>query len=139
MELRVGIKTEGKLLDETALPELISLDNFESKVAKEKRPVLLACIRHDHEFKGQKEILKAISSKYGEILKVCLLDEDSIRPFMKNFEIEGTPTFLIFHEGKEKGRILGLTDIEKLTSFIIRNLPHMGTKMSYSKGQAETG
>ena len=103
--------------------ELISTDNFESGLLDEKRPVLLACIRRDHEFKEQTEVLERVSKSYGEDLKVCLLDGD-FTGACRRLGIEGTPTFLILYEGKEKARMLGKADMETLNSFVLRALPY---------------
>lgn len=56
--------------------ELISTDNFESRLLDEKRLVLLACIRRYHNFNEYTEVLENLSKSYSEDLKVCLLDGD---------------------------------------------------------------
>lgn len=96
----------------------IGTDNFDSEILSEKRPVLLAYIRRDYEYKNQIEILKSVSNKYGDAIKVCLLDENFVRAY-KNLEIKGDPTFIGFYEGNEKGRILGKADTETLISFVL--------------------
>lgn len=103
----------------------IRLDNFEQVVMQEKAPVLLACILRDLEFKKQAEILDGLSKRYGDFLKVCLPDEDSIRVFSKKCGIEGTPTFVILNNGKEVGRMLGLADNKTLPAFVLRTLPDL--------------
>ncbi len=103
--------------------ESISLDNFESEILKEKGPILLAYICRDHEFKRQIDILKTISKKYGETLKICLLDEKYGKTY-KEFEIEGDPTFLVYYRGKKSGMMLGKVDTETLCSFISKTLPN---------------
>ena len=101
---------------------IIRLDNFKSEVMEEKGPVFLACVRRDIEFKEQTEILENLSKRYGAVLKVCLLDEDFIMAFSEECEIERTPTFLIFDNGKEKNRMLGLADRETLEDFVLRTI-----------------
>ena len=102
--------------------KLISLSNFESEITEEKKPVLLAYIRRDHDYKEQTDVLYSISKNYGGALKVCMLDEDSFDAFGVKLGIEGDPTFIGYYNGKEKGRILGKTDRETLISFVSRNL-----------------
>ena len=63
-------------------------------------------------------MIEDIAIKYGKKLKVGLLVEEFIEAFKKNYRIGGTPTFLILVEGKERGRILGLANQEKLTDLI---------------------
>ena len=60
--------------------------------------------------------------KDGKKLKVCLLDEDSVGAFLK-FGVEGSPAFIIFYDGEEKGRMLGKADKETLSNFILKTLP----------------
>ncbi len=100
----------------------IILDNFESEVIKEERPILFACIRRDFEFNKQTEVLKSIAKMYGDELKICVLDEDFMVTYREKLEIEGTPTFLIFYEGEEKDRMLGQADMETLMGFLLRTL-----------------
>ncbi len=101
----------------------IGMDNFDFEITAEKRPVLLACIRRDDEYRELIEVLESISRRYGDELKICLLNEDFIEVYRK-LGIVGTPTFNIFYEGREKGRMLGKVDREKLSSFVLRTLPN---------------
>jgi len=97
------------------------LDNFETEVLKEKRPVLMACLSRDFRYEEQKKILDCVLSEYGESLKVCLRDKETLGTF-RRFGIEGSPTFIIFHEGKEQGRMMGKVEKDSLNSFISRIL-----------------
>jgi len=103
--------------------ESIRLDSFESEVLEEKRPVLLAYIRRDHEYKKQTEVLESISERYGDTLKICLLD-GNLSGAYKKLGIEGDPTFFVFYKEKEKGRMLGKADRESLCSFVLQALPN---------------
>ena len=102
------------------LTRLIRPENFEREVMGEKKPVLLLCMPRDEEFPNQLKVIEDIARKYSEELKVGLLQEEFIEAFKKNYEILGTPTFLILVEGKERGRMLGLADLEMLTVLISR-------------------
>jgi len=103
--------------------KLIGVYNFETEIIEERKPVFLACVDQNAKFEKQKEVINRISKIYGEALKVCLLEEGFIGTFRDRFNIHGTPTFLIFVEGKEKERILGQADQETLKSFIAQSLP----------------
>ena len=109
------------LKKEQNLITLIAIDNFRASVLDEIKPVLLAHISRDHEFEDMETVLRHISEKYVNTLKVCLLDEDSNTIF-RRFGIEGSPAFIVFHEGKEKGRMLGKVDNNVLDSFVLRTL-----------------
>lgn len=115
-----------KPLDKKALFPIIRMDNFESEVINEKRPVLLLCIHRDFGFEEQEEVIESISKSYADVLKVCLLDNDFLGAFGEKLGVDGTPTFLIFQGGKEKGRMLGQADKETLVAFLSQALPNFG-------------
>ena len=101
----------------------IGLNDFQCRVVEESRPVLVACIHLDSEFKEQTEALEGVSKFYGEALKVCLLDEDSIEAWREKLGIGGTPAFVILYGGKERDRMLGKVDSNTLRAFVLRALP----------------
>jgi len=102
----------------------IGADNFSAEVVDEKRPVLLAYIVPDYAYTGQLEVLEIVSKRYfDDSIKICLLSEDFIKDKESRIiEIDGSPTFLVFHKGKEKARVIGKTDTEKLLSFVLQTL-----------------
>jgi len=97
---------------------LIRSENFDREVFAEKKPVLLLCMPRDEEFPQQLKIMEDIATKYGQELKVGVLEEEFIEVFKKNYRVVGTPTFLLLVEGKEKARMLGLADQAMLTGLI---------------------
>jgi thioredoxin-like negative regulator of GroEL len=102
-----------------ALVSLIRPENFEQEVIAEEKPVLVLCMPRDIEFAGQLELLEDVARQHGEDLKIGFLEEEFIDAFKKIYDVLGTPTFLIFIEGKEKRRLLGLADHETITAFIL--------------------
>ena len=108
----------------------INLDNFDSEISEEERTVLLAYIRSDYEYKDQTEVLDAVSKKYGDTIKVCLLDENTVDALRERLGIEGDPTFIGFNNGKEKGRLLGKVDAETAISFVSNKLFSDGSEKS---------
>ncbi len=101
--------------------ESIETDEFRTEVLDEKRPVLMACLSRDFRYREQKNILDSVSNEFGEALKVCLRDRENLGAF-RRFGIEGSPAFIIFHEGEERGRMLGMAERDTLSSFISRIL-----------------
>lgn len=101
---------------------LIKLDNFNKEVLEEKKPILLLCMTRNDEFQQQMGVIEDISKKYGEELKIGLIDEEFIGVFKQKFNIKGTPTFLIFVKGQEKSRMLGEGDQKTLKEFLLRTL-----------------
>jgi len=105
-------------LDANAQIHCVSEDNFEAVVAHENMPVLLLCMPRDDHFALQIKVVTEAVVKYVGPLKIGLLDESFIGPFRKRYGVPGTPTFLILHKGREKGRLLGLADEQMLGAFI---------------------
>lgn len=101
----------------------IGLEDFEKEVIKENVPVLVLCMHRDLDFPGQIEVVERITAKmYGNRLKLLLLEEDSVEVFRKNYGVSGTPTFLIFSDGREMNRLLGQVDPRTLEEFLSRTL-----------------
>ena len=107
---------------------LIGFENFEEEVIEERKPVLLLCMDRNAKFQEQIKVIKSISKTYGAALKVGLLEEEFIGAFKQRFSVLGTPTFLVFVNGSEKDRMLGLTNEEALTEFLSETLPHFRRK-----------
>ncbi|MBW2595461.1 MAG: thioredoxin family protein [Deltaproteobacteria bacterium] len=98
------------------------MDAFNKEVLGESRPVLVLCMHRDSEFQEQTDVVEGVCRTYGEKLKAFLMDEEFIGAFRENFEVKGTPTFMIFIGGAEKGRMLGQTDQKALEDFVSRTL-----------------
>jgi thioredoxin 1 len=115
---------------------LIGPDNFESEVTNEKRPVLLSFIHQDLEFEKHLEAMEGISKWYAGALKMCVLDAEFIGSLGEKLGVDGTPTFLVFEEGREKSRMLGQADKETLEVFLSQALPNFGDDHHKSEGFA---
>ena len=101
------------------LIHLIRPDNFADAVLFVRKPVLLLCMPRDDDFPGQVKLMEDIAVKHSLWLKVGLVAEAFTESFKQKFGIAGTPTFLIFFEGQEKNRMLGLADCQAMESFVL--------------------
>ena len=101
----------------------ISNSNFEAAILATDKPVLLMCVTGGRIYVQQARVLKQLSDQYRTVVDICCLEEDFINGFKKMYGIKGTPVFLLFHKGEEKGRLLGMADKERLETFLARNLP----------------
>lgn len=97
----------------------ITPDNFIEEVISEERPMLLLCMPSDDDFPSQLRLIQVIAGEHEPWLKVGLLVEAFLESFKMKLGVAGTPTFLVFHDGKEKGRMLGLTDHRGLEEFLL--------------------
>jgi len=102
---------------------LVGSEDFEQEVLKKNVPVLVVCIHNDSEIEGQVEVINYVTAKpYGERLHVCLLKEECLGIFSEKYKVSGTPTFLIFSDGEEIGRLLGQVDATTLKEFLSKTL-----------------
>jgi len=106
----------------SALVHFITPDNFIEKVISEERPMLLLCMPRDDDFPSQLRLVQVIAGQHESWLKVGLLVDAFLDSFKINLCVAGTPTFLVFHGGKEKGRMLGLVDHRGLEEFVLEIL-----------------
>ncbi|MBR9982764.1 MAG: thioredoxin family protein [Desulfatitalea sp.] len=97
---------------------LIRPDNYLQEVVLALKPVLVLCMPFNEEFPSQLKIVEEVASSLQNELKVGLLEEAFIDTFKKNLQISGTPTFLFMVKGKEKSRMIGLTDLQALADFV---------------------
>ena len=100
------------------MPVSISPQEFENNVLNEVNPVLLVCLRKDGGFLSQLEAIEEVCRELGGGLDVYLLDEDYITTYWKRYGIKGTPTFMIFCDGRGVAKLLGRASALTLNRFI---------------------
>ena len=104
---------------------LINGLNFESIVMQAKKPVLVACMDLEFGCENQISVIKTVAEEQQSQVQFCLVEVDYQRRFMEKFLIPGTPTFLVFEKGMEKGQMMGETDSEALNNFLKQTLPNL--------------
>jgi hypothetical protein len=107
---------------EARMVTLIDNENYDLEIDKAGKPVLLMCMPEGPDFSEQAALLRQVAHKYKDALKVCLLAEELINGFKQMLNIKGTPVFLLFCQGREKGRMLGMAGEEQLSAFLFRHL-----------------
>ena len=101
-----------------AVFSMVDLESFGNSVLADETPVLLAFLGTGREAQPQAEILAALSHIFSNRLRVCLVEEDSLEAFKGRYTVMGTPTYLLFHKGRECERMLGEADDECLIRFV---------------------
>ena len=101
------------------LIHLITPDNFTKEVTAEKKPFLLLCMPKDDDFPSQLSIVEIMAEHHESRLKVGIMADAFVEYFKKKLGVVGTPTFLIFFDGKELNRMWGLADSEGLEQFVL--------------------
>jgi thioredoxin 1 len=65
-------------------------------------------------------ILEALATDMGDKMKVAKLDVDHAPKTTSNFQITSVPTMILFKNGKEVNRIVGLKDLETLKKIVLQ-------------------
>jgi hypothetical protein len=105
--------------------DMINESNFESIVMKAGSPVLVGCINLEFGSGNQINAMKTAEVEQKAHVRFCLVGTDYLRRFMERFFIAGTPTYLIFENGIEKGLMMGEADSRLLEFFLKRTFPHL--------------
>jgi thioredoxin-like negative regulator of GroEL len=104
----------------------IGFNNFEQEIGKGAKPILVLCMHWNGEPQEQVRIIEMISKKYAKDIKVGLLEEEFIAPFSEKFGVTGSPTYILFVGGRERGRMLGRADPKTLENFLMETIPSLG-------------
>lgn len=97
-------------------------NNFQSEVLAAPEPVLVVYVKKIYGFEENLKTLQNMSAVYKNRLKICIVEDDFSEEFVM-LNIEGSPTYIGFLEGREKGRIFGSADEASLESFILKTFP----------------
>ena len=81
-------------------------------------PLFLAYVHQGTEYMEHSRILEKLSHHFGDVLDMYFIDQEIPSSLKEQYNIEGSPTFLMFRHGCEKGRILGYTDNISLSRLI---------------------
>lgn len=55
-------------------------------------------------------VVEKADAKVGDRVKFCRINTEEMEDFADRFELIGVPTFILFKDGKETGRIIGYND-----------------------------
>lgn len=96
---------------------------FDLELSSSREPFLVAFLKHNDRYRDQSRILDDASRKYGNRIHCFVYNSDYLDPAMDRFMVKGTPTFLLFSEGREIDRLMGESDQETLDDFIRNAIP----------------
>lgn len=85
----------------------VNSSNFKKEVLESDKPVLVANINPFFDYESQTKLILEISNFYIDVLKVCMVDEEDPE-MITSLGIIGLPTYLIFYQGDEIKRALGV-------------------------------
>ncbi len=92
-------------------------EKFESVVLKSEKPVL---VDFNATWCGPCRMLKPILEEYSETatIKVCSVDVDNNENLARTYNIYSIPCLILFENGKEIKRNVGLLSLEDLKEFV---------------------
>ena len=94
-------------------------DDFQTKILESKIPVLVEFgAQWCGPCKKQLPILEKIQSECGNQLFVCQIDCDESPQLVKQLGVKSVPALLIFKDGKEISRKIGLASYSELMEII---------------------
>lgn len=123
MVLTTGTISRGFRLTEKKCVKKLEPQAFDIELQSSQEPFLVAFLKHNERFRDQSNILNETIKRYGDKVHCYLYDEDYLDTAMDRFRVKGTPTFLLFSEGREVDRLMGESDRETLDDFIKNSIP----------------
>ncbi len=102
----------------------IEPQEFDVELQSCREPFLVAFLKRNERFRRQFRALDEASERHADRLRCFLYDTDYLDTAMQRFMVKGTPTFLLFSEGREVDRLIGESDRETLDEFISNAIDH---------------
>ena len=91
---------------------------FDLELQGNSNPLLVAFLKRNERFVFQTEALAKIENSYENKVRCYLFNADYLGTAMERFRVKGTPTFILFDQGREVGRLIGESDGDTLGEFI---------------------
>jgi thioredoxin 1 len=89
--------------------------NFEAEVLRSPVPVLVDFFgEHCGPCRMLKPVLVALAESMGNSLKIVAVDVAANERLVNDYRISALPTLIVFREGKERDRMVGLKDMKYL-------------------------
>ena len=99
----------------------VNESDFDQVVLKSKNPVLVDFwAEWCGPCRALAPIVEAIAEQYGDAARVFKLNVDDSPAVAQRYGIKGIPTLILFQDGMEKERIVGVASQEKISRTIDR-------------------
>ncbi len=82
--------------------------NFKKEVLDSDAPVLVGCYVAGDSSERMMMLFEALSGKYDDKIKFVKLDAGEHGKLAQQYNVDKMPTLLLFHDGKEFDRIVGV-------------------------------
>lgn len=97
---------------------------FDIELHGSTHPLLVAFLKRNERFGSQTEVLEKAEKEYSDKVRCFLFNADYLDTAMERFKVKGTPTFLLFDQGREVDRLIGESDGDTLDEFIRNSIGH---------------
>ncbi len=98
-----------------------SLDYADQTLGADRAAIFLY-INQGTDYSDQIAALETAGDSTVFDVAIHVVQEESIGPFAQKFSIKGSPTYLLFISGVEKGRLLGKSNHGNLVAFINKHM-----------------
>ena len=93
----------------------VSDSNFEAEVLRSPVPVLVDFFgEHCGPCRMLKPVLVALAESMGDSVKIVTVDVAANGRLVSDYHISAVPTLIVFRDGKERDRMVGLKDMQYL-------------------------
>ncbi|SFE76605.1 thioredoxin [Paracidovorax wautersii] len=97
----------------------INDDNFNEQVLQSKGPVLVDWwAEWCAPCKQLLPIVDDIADEYAGEARICKINADENKEYSKQFNVRGLPTMILFVDGKEKTRLVGLVSKTRIAQLL---------------------
>ena len=106
------------------MPDVMGEIDISAEILSQAKFTLLACLESKARAERQIEALSTVAARFGERLRVFVVEEGDVPGLRSRLNVLGTPTFLLFHGGREQNRYLGEAESAALYTFVQQGLEH---------------
>lgn len=104
------------------MPDVMGGFDISAEFLGQAKPTLVACLESKARAGRQIEALGAVAARFGERIRVLVVEEGEIPGLRNRLNVLGTPTFLLFQGGRERDRYLGEAESAELYDFVQHGL-----------------
>ena len=93
----------------------VNESNFEAEVIKSPVPVLVDFFgEHCGPCRMLKPVLVALAESMGDSVRIVTVDVAANERLVSDYRISAVPTLIVFRDGEERDRMVGLKDMKYL-------------------------
>ena len=95
---------------------------LEQALLEDAAPLAVAFLKRNAHYAEQVRTLAQACQATSPPTACCVCDPDYLPSAARKYDVHGTPTFVLFSDGRERGRLIGAADADSLQDFIAEAL-----------------